>query len=99
MVDVGRNEKSFDREAIENLGAGTIDDVLKPRARFKMQRDCKLYYLDGHLTDMVFSWPLDWVFEIEAYTGYFDTPIEYHNPTHGFCGAVLIWSNTIGNGS
>ncbi len=89
---------SFNRTEIEQLRAGTVRDIIALGAPLVVSR-CMDVYLDGSPSktfgDRI---PLDWVYGIEVYAGHYDIPLEYRNPDpkRHKCGAVLLWSTTIG---
>ena len=83
--------KWVDRRRIEELRAGTIDDVL--RLEPGRRAPCPNIYFDGRRASAyVLTTPLDWVFGIEVYSDYYDTPLRYRNPLKWRCGAILIWT-------
>ncbi|MFQ5705225.1 MAG: hypothetical protein ACE5HT_14545 [Gemmatimonadales bacterium] len=89
---------SFSRTEIEQLRAGTVTDVLRLETPLVISR-CMDVYLDGSQSKIFGdSIPLDWVYGIEVYPGHYDIPLEYRNPDpkRHKCGAVLLWSTTIG---
>ncbi len=90
--------RRFDREALDEMRVGTTADVLKFGAMTPLAT-CMDLYLDGRSvsdTTLIRRFPLDWVYGIEVYREYTDVPIRYRNPRS--CGAVLIWTTTVGTG-
>ena len=89
---------SFNRTEIEQLHAGTVEWVIKLGAPLVISR-CMTVYLDGSPSKIFGDKiPLDWVYGIEVYASYFDIPLMYRDPSpeKRKCGAVLLWSTTIG---
>ncbi len=92
---------SFNKKEIEQLHQGTARDVVVmqvPLMRARLR--CSLIYLDGRpLRIDLGEFPLDWAYGIEVYKSYIDIPIKYRDIARRRrpCGAVLLWSTTVGN--
>ena len=89
---------SLNRKEIQQLHVGNIDWLLK---MVPVRTRCNpVIYLDGHKSPIDGrKTPLDWVYGIEIYRGYFDVPLKYRDGTdyrRTRCGVILIWTTTVG---
>ena len=90
---------SFNRAVSEQLHLGNAAEVVViqvPLMRYRL--GCSVVLLDGRpLRIELDEFPLDWVYGIEVYKSYFDIPTQYRDVADRRCGAVLLWSTTVGN--
>lgn len=84
---------SVDYREIERLHQGKVSEVVEVLPL--TIRNCRpLVYVDGWQRQSTNYLPLDWVYGIEVYRGYFSIPQRYRDPfdSRAKCGAVLIWT-------
>ncbi len=90
---------TFDRHDIDRLRyAATVDDIVAqgvPGGGASIR--CWRVYLDGRESRTFGErYPLDWLYGMEVYLNYTDTPLRYRDPFKDpmrRCGTVLLWSN------
>jgi hypothetical protein len=84
---------SVDYRDIERLHQGNVSQIVSVLPL--TIRGCRpLVYVDGWKRRSMNDLPLDWVYGIEVYRGYFSIPHRYRDPldSRAKCGAVLIWT-------
>ena len=84
---------SVDYRDIERLHHGNVSQVVEVLPL--TIRGCRpLVYVDGWKRQFMNDLPLDWVYGIEVYRGYFSIPQRYRDPfdSKAKCGAVLLWT-------
>lgn len=87
---------SWNREEIGWIRAGNVRDLLRRGFPLMLRKPCVRLFVDGSQS---YGWniPAEWLYGIEVYMGYRDTPIKYRDNSREFrpCATVLLWSTTV----